>query len=70
MTKIVKILDGPFEQDGVVWLLCELTDGRGTYWHEEIYYDSVEEAYADFSELSCDGLELEEDYLDEDETYD
>ena len=71
MTKIVKILDGPYNDGDVVWLVCELTDGRGTFWTEEIYYDTMEEAFADFNEINEWGIDLEEDdYIEEDELHD
>ena len=66
--KIVKIIDGPYSDGTLIWLLCEVTDGRGCYWHEEIFYDCVEDAYEDMVDLDLSGIEVdEEDYLDEEE---
>lgn len=63
--KIVQILSGPYEMEGMVWNLCLVSDGE-QMWNEEIYYDSIADALGDFEELRKFGpIELEdEDYDD------
>ena len=68
MATIVKIIDGPHEDGGLIWLKCELSDGRGTFWEEDVYYDTIGEAYGEFEELADNAtIELEEDYFDEED---
>lgn len=65
--KIEQILSGPYEMDGMVWNLCLVSDGEDV-WDEEIYYDSLEEAIADFQDIRNDGyIDLEDEYWFEDE---
>lgn len=66
--KIVEILDGPFSEGGLVWMRCILTDGRGDYWAEDIYYETLCEAYEDLDDVTELGAEIEldaDDYLEE-----
>lgn len=65
--KIEQILSGPYEMDGMVWNLCLVSDGEDV-WDEEIYYDSLEEAIADFQDIRNDGyIDLEDEHWFEDE---
>mgnify|MGYP001565426839 CR=1 FL=1 len=65
--KISSIIGGPYVEGCFIWLVCEVTDGRGNFWSEEVYYDTVEDANADFAEISEQGIDLYEEFLDEDE---
>lgn len=50
--KIVQILGGPYEDKGVFWNLClVMSDEYEHAWEEEIFYDSPEDALADFEDL-------------------
>lgn len=69
MTKVVRVIDGPHEDWGMIRLYCELTDGFGTFWEEDIYYDTIEDAHDDIPDINDWGIELEEDYI-EDDTHD
>ena len=62
--KIIQILGGPYEDDGVFWNLCLIKSDGGDIWEEEIYYDSPADALGDFEDLRKFGpIELEdEDY--------
>ncbi len=63
--KIHSFIAGPFT-DGYHWYMqCLMTDGRGDFWEEDIYYDTEEEAELDVFEY--DEEEIEEDYLEEDQ---
>jgi len=65
--KIVQILSGPYEMEGMVWNLCLVSDGGDT-WDEEIYYDSMAEAIADCEDIGSDGyLDLDDENWLEDE---
>lgn len=61
--KIVQILSGPYEMEGMVWNLCLVSDGNGELWDEEIYYDSLAEAIADFEDIRSDGyIDVEDEH--------
>lgn len=63
--KIVQILSGPYDMEGMVWNLCLVSDGEHM-WDEEIYYDSIEDALGDFGELRNFGsIELEDEEYDD-----
>jgi hypothetical protein len=65
--RIVGLVSGPYSTGGYHWNVCEVTDGRD-FWHEEIFYDTLEEALEDCYHISCGGeFDLEEDYLSEEE---
>ena len=65
--KVVQILSGPYDTQGLVWNVCLVHDGS-SYWEEEIYYESMREAIGDFDDLRNQGfIELEEDYIDEED---
>ena len=65
--KIVQILSGPYEMEGMVWNLCLVSDGGAT-WDEEIYYDSMADAIADCGDIGSDGyLDVEDEHWLEDE---
>jgi hypothetical protein len=66
--KIVQILSGPYEMEGMVWNLCLVSDGSSEMWDEEIYYDSLAEAIADFEDIRSDGyIDVEDEHWLEDE---
>jgi hypothetical protein len=68
--KIHKFLDGPIRDGyGFVYNVCLMTDGRGNFWEEEVYYDDMIEAELDIAEFDGTELELEEDYLEDDDDY-
>jgi hypothetical protein len=62
--RIVEFISGPYSEGGFVWMICRMTDGRGAYWEEEIYYDTYEDAYDDMLEHDID---IEDEYLTEEE---
>lgn len=66
--KIVQILSGPFEMGSFVWNLCLVKEGDAV-WEEEIYYDSIGDALADFDDLQEVGAIdfYDDEYLDEEE---
>ena len=66
--KITQILNGPFDVDGMIWNVCQVSEGDLS-WDEEIYYDTVGEALGDFEELRNSGyIDVDDDsLLDEDE---
>jgi hypothetical protein len=65
--KIVQILSGPYDMEGMVWNLCLVSDGEHM-WDEEIYYDSLSDALNDFEDLRNEGaIEVEEDFWFDDE---
>lgn len=65
--KIVQILSGPYDMEGMVWNLCLVSDGEHM-WNEEIYYDSVSDALSDFEDLRNEGaIEVEDDFWFDDE---
>ena len=65
--KIVQILSGPYDMEGMVWNLCLVSDGDDM-WNEEIYYDSVGDALSDFEDLRNEGaIEVEGDFWFDDE---
>ena len=49
--KIIQILGGPYEADGMYWNLCLIKSDDGNMWEEEVYYDSAEDALSDFEDL-------------------
>ncbi len=68
MIRILDILSGPYEQDGMVWLECRMTDGLGNDWIEEIYYDDMRDALDELEDFHMYGIvEIEDDLLDYDE---
>lgn len=65
MFKILKVISGPYEDEGLIWNVCEV-EQDGQVIEEEIYYDLVDEAYADIAECGAEGIVDEYDeYLDE-----
>ncbi len=68
--KIHKFLDGPIrDSDGFIYNVCLMTDGRGNFWEEEVYYDDMIEAELDVAEFDGSDIDLEEDFLEDDEDY-
>lgn len=68
MFKILQFKSGPYEEAGYVWCVAEVEDLDGTH-DEEVYYDSIGDAYADLEEHYGLGFILDEDneYLTEEE---
>ena len=46
-----------------------MTEGRGNFWEEEVYYDDMIEAELDVAEFDGSDIDLEEDFLEDDEDY-
>lgn len=68
MIRILDILSGPYEQEGVVWLECLMTDGLGSEWSEDIYYDNIGDALEELEDIHLYGsIDLDDYMLDEDE---
>ena len=65
MFKILRVISGPYEDGGLVWNVCEI-EQNGEIYEDEIYYDFVDEAYADIAECGAEGIVDEYDeYFDE-----
>lgn len=67
MFKVLRFRSGPYEEAGYVWCVAEIEDDTGDTYEEEIFYDSIEEAFMDLEEYESLGfiIDNEEDYLTE-----
>ncbi len=66
--KIVEFLEGPYGDGELVWMVCEVTDCRGNFWIEEVFYDTFEDAYDDWRGITDEGIDIDEyDYIEEED---
>lgn len=71
MSKIVGFIAGPFEDDEMIWNVCQVQYEDGSVESEEIFYDDFDDAYGDMCLLESGAeIDLEEDYIDEREIED
>ena len=64
--RIIEIEFGPYVTEYGTYLVALVEDMNGNRYSDEIYYDSLDDCYADIEDLLEFGaVELEEDELDQ-----
>ena len=69
MFKVLQFKSGPYSEAGYVWCVAEIEDADGNIHLEEIYYDTIEEAFLDLEEFEGQVFIIDDDdlYLTEEE---